>query len=46
MPVFEKKAVLSQGNISHDAAAVPFGLMFDDNIHYKLKSSEASKARL
>ena len=30
----------------HDAAAVLFGLKFADNIHYKIKSSQASKARL
>jgi len=29
-----------------DAAAVVFGLMFADNIHYKFKSSQASKDRL
>jgi len=29
-----------------DAAAVLFGLKYADNIHYKLKSSQASKARL
>jgi len=29
-----------------DAAAVPFALNFADNIHYKFKSSQASKARL
>jgi len=29
-----------------DAAAVLFGLQFADNIHYKFKSSQASKARL
>jgi len=29
-----------------DAAAVLFGLKFADNIHYKLKSSQALKARL
>jgi len=29
-----------------DAAAVGFGLKFADNIHYKFKSSKASKARL
>ena len=29
-----------------DAAAVLFGLKFADNIHYKLKSSQASKVRL
>jgi len=29
-----------------DAAAVPFGLKFTDNIHNKFKSSQASKARL
>ena len=28
------------------AAAVVFGLKFADNIHYKFKSSQASKARL
>jgi len=29
-----------------DAAAVVFGLNFANNIHYKFKSSQASKARL
>jgi len=29
-----------------DAAAVLFGLMFADNIHYKFKSSQASNAML
>ena len=29
-----------------DAAAVVFGLKFTDNIHYKFKSSQASKAML
>ena len=29
-----------------DVAAVVFGLKFADNIHYKFKSSQASKARL
>jgi len=29
----------------HDAAAVLFGLKFANNIHYKFKSSQASKAR-
>jgi len=29
-----------------DAAAVLFGLKYADNIHYKFKSSQASKARL
>ena len=29
-----------------DAAAVFFGLKFADNIHYKFRSSQASKARL
>jgi len=29
-----------------DAAAVLFSLKFADNIHYKFKSSQASKARL
>jgi len=29
-----------------DSAAVLFGLNFADNIHYKIKSSQASKARL
>jgi len=29
-----------------DAAAVPLGLKFADNIHYKFKSSQASKTRL
>ena len=29
-----------------DAAAVLFGLKFADNIHYKFKSSQASKATL
>jgi len=39
-----KKAVLSQGNREMPGAV--FGLMFADNIHYKFKSSQASKARL
>jgi len=30
----------------HDAAAALFGLKCADNIHYKFKSSQASKARL
>jgi len=30
----------------HDATAVAFGLKFADNVHYKFKSSQASKARL
>jgi len=38
-----KKAVLSQGNC--DAAAVLFGSKFTDNIHYKFKTRQASKAR-
>jgi len=29
-----------------DAAAVLFGLKFADNIHYKFRSSQSSKARL
>jgi len=29
-----------------DAAAVLYGLKFADNNHYKIKSSQASKARL
>ena len=29
-----------------DAAAILFGLKFADNIHYKFKSSQASKAKL
>ena len=29
-----------------DAAAIVFGLKFADNVHYKFKSSQASKARL
>ena len=41
----DKKTVLSQGN-----RAMPqlffFGLKFADNIHYKFKSSQASKVRL
>ena len=43
--IINKKAVLSQGN-----RAMPqrffFGLKFANNIHYKLKSSQASKVRL
>jgi len=30
----------------HDATAVLFGLKLADNIHYKFKTSQASKARL
>ena len=29
-----------------DAAALPFGLKFADNLHYKHNSSQASKTRL
>ena len=32
--------------LAYDVAAVVFGLKFADNIRYKFKSSEASKARL
>ena len=39
----ESRAVARQ---PRDAAAVLFGLKFADNIHYKFKSSQASKARL
>ena len=42
----ENRAVAtSQGNRAI-AAPVLFGLKFVDNIHYKFKSSQASKARL
>jgi len=39
----ESRAVARE---ARDAAAVVFGLKFADNIQYKFKSSEASKARL
>ena len=39
-----KKAVLSQGNRAMPQLVL--GLKFADNIHYKFKSSQASKARL
>ena len=39
-----KKAVLPQGK-PRDAAAVLFGLKFADNVQYKFKSSQSSKAR-
>ena len=35
-----------EGRKPREAAAVLFGLKFADNIHYKLKSSQASKAWL
>jgi len=41
--VQESRAVATK---PRDAAAVLFGLMFADDIHYKFKSSQASKARL
>jgi len=41
--VQESRAVAKKPS---DAAAVLFGLKFADNIHYKFKSSQASKARL
>jgi len=40
-----KKAVLSARKL-RDAPAVLFGLKFADNIHYKFKSSQASKTML
>jgi len=43
--LLDKKAVLSQRK-PHDDAAVIFGLKFADNIHYKFKRSQASKARI
>jgi len=39
-----KKAVLSQGNRAMPQLYVVFGLKFADNINYKFKSSQASKA--
>jgi len=39
----ESRAVASK---QRDATAVLFSLKFADNIHYKVKSSQASKARL
>jgi len=39
----ESRAVATK---PRDAAAVVFGLKFADNIHYKFKGSQASKARL
>ena len=45
--IVNKKAVLSVvARKPRDAAAVLFGLKFADNIHYKFKSSPASKAML
>jgi len=41
--VQESRAVAGK---PRDAAAVLFGLKFADNIHYKFKSSQDSKARL
>jgi len=47
----KKNAIFEQGSRAvarkpRDAAAVLFGLKFADNIHYKFKSSQASKAIL
>jgi len=39
----ERRAVARK---PRDAAAILFGLKFADNIHYKFKSSQVSKARL
>ena len=41
-----QKETCSVARKPRDAAAVVFGLKFADNIHYTLKSSQASKARL
>jgi len=41
----KKKPVASQAK-PRDVATVLFGLKFADNIHYKFKSSQASKAWL
>jgi len=43
-PNKNKKAVLSQGN--REMPQLFFGLKFADNIQYKFKSSQASKAKL
>jgi len=42
----ESNAVAKLARKPRDAAAVLFSLKFTDNIHYKFKSSQASKARL
>jgi len=42
----EKKESRAVARKPRDAAAVLFGLKFADDIHYKFKSSQASKARL
>jgi len=42
--VYNKKAVLSQGNRAIDATAILFLLKFANNIHYKFKSSLKSQA--
>jgi len=41
-----KQESLAVARKPRDAATVLFGLKFADNIHYKFKSSQASKARL
>jgi len=43
---FEKQESRALARKPRDAPAVLFGLKFADNIHYKFKSSQASKARL
>jgi len=43
---YENKKAVAVARKPRDAAAVLFGLKFADNIHYKFKSSQASKARL
>jgi len=47
VPEIDKKQVgRAVARKSHDAAGVLFGLKLADNINYKLKSSQASTARL
>ena len=42
----QKQESLAVARKPRNAAAVVFGLTFADNIHYKFKSSQASKANL
>ena len=46
MAAIQKQEIHAVAREPRDAAAVVFSLKFADNIHYKFKSSQASKARL
>ena len=46
MCVFDEQESRADARKSRDAAVVLFGLKFADDVHYRFKSSQTSKARL